>query len=152
MPDAEHCIKCQWNDGSEFSADQWLMLYEPSESAENMACVADGFSSVVGKSILFSQRIERGCVVVIGARPGAEDLQKLTAWLMDVSGAQSIRVEGGVLPAVREGNQYQGIAAQEIDGKPGRVYFEGRMTDLLTDTVHEGFMDLSPYQTVILKK
>ena len=152
MPDAEHCIACKWNDGSEFSAEQWLMLYELSKDAESMAHVVDGFSSVIGKSILFTQTVGKGRIVVMGARPGAEDLQKLTAWLMKVSGAQSVRVEGGVLPAVREGKQYRGIAAQEIDGKPGRVYFEGQMTDLLTDTVYDGFVDLKAYQTVILKK
>jgi hypothetical protein len=152
MPDAEHRIACRWNDGSEFSAEQWLMLYELSKDAESMAHVVDGFSSIIGKSILFTQTVGKGRVVVMGARPGTEDLQKLTTWLMKVSGAQAVRVEGGVLPAVREGKQYRGIAAQEIDGKPGRVYFEGQMTDLLTDTVHDGFVDLKAYQTVILKK
>jgi hypothetical protein len=34
----------------------------------------------------------------------------------------------------------------------GRSYFEGQMTDLLTDTVYDGFVDLKAYQTVILKK
>lgn len=128
------------------------MLYEPSKDAEELAKVTGGFSTIIGKSVLFSQRVGKGRVIVMGARPGVEDLQRLTAMLLKSSGAQSVRVEGGVLPAVREGEHYGGIAAQEIDGKPGKIYFDGKMTDLLTDTVHENGMELVPYQTVILAK
>lgn len=152
IPDAKHQIKCVWNDSSPFIAEQWLTLFDVNENATNMAFVKNGFSTLIGKSVLFSQSIGKGRVFVIGARPGNLDLQRLLNTVLDHSKAQYFQVEGAVLPAYREGEHYQGIAAQEIDGKTGKLYFEGIMTDILTNITHEGYIDLAPYQTTILVK
>jgi len=152
MPDDDHQITCQWQDGTPFMAEQWLMLYEIDEKSINLASVTGGFSSIIGKSVLFKKSVGKGQVIVLGARPDAEGLRRLTDYLLNESGSHAFRVEGAVVPACREGSNFAGIAAQEIDGKKGKLYFDGVMTDLLTGLTHEGCVELVPYQTIILSK
>ena len=45
---------------------------------------------------------------------------------------------------------YEIVAA--VNGDAGEYVFDGRCLDLLSDTVYEGKIELSPYQVAVLEK
>lgn len=152
IPDSENKICCKWADGSDFVPEKYLMIFDASEDSERIVTVEEGYSAFRGKSLVFSKKVGKGRVVVLGARPSAEDMDKLFSYLLEESGAQSFDVSGEVISAFREGGGKRGIALQEIGGKEGSLFFEGAMTDLITGEVHLGKIDLSPFQTAILEE
>ncbi|MBR5295579.1 MAG: beta-galactosidase [Clostridia bacterium] len=152
VPDGENVIKCKWQDGSDFLPEQYLMIYDAPADAENIVTVEEGYSSLCGKSLVFKKKVGKGQVIVLGARPCPEDLKKILSLALKESGASFFKIEGAVIASMREGEGMKGIALQEVDGKEGKIYFEGTMTDILTEKEYTGFMEVLPYQTAILEK
>ena len=152
VPDAEHRICCQWADGSEFRGEKWLQLYDAPADAEVLAAVTGGYSSLVGKAVAFRKNIGKGAVIVLGTEPSLEDGKRLFAGVLAETGSVQPKIEGQVAAAYRRGEGLCGIGAQEYGGKPGKLFLNGRYTDLLTGAIHEGSMELAPYQTAILQK
>ena len=152
IPDSENKIRCKWADGTDFVPEKYLMLFDAPEDSEKIVTVEDGYSVLVGKSLVFSKKVGKGSVVVLGAMPAPSDLEKLFTLLLENSGAQHFTLSGDVIPAFREGGGKRGIAVQEISGKEGCLFFEGTMTDLITGEDHLGKIDLAPFQTAILEE
>ncbi len=150
IPDHEFRISCKWADKSEYKAMHFLQMYDIPKDAEEMVRVTGGFSSFVGKTLVFKKRIGKGCVIVVGALPDDVGAQ----WLMDAavkeSGVFVFKTEGDVVAARREGEKYKGIAVQEISGKQGKLYFDGSMTDILTGKTYTNEVCLEPFATMIL--
>ncbi len=152
IPDSENIIQCKWSDGSAFTPEEYLMIFDAPEDSEKIVTVEEGYSSLCGKTLVFSKKVGKGKVIVLGARPAKEDMEKILDIALKESGALSFDVKGAVIPALREGEGACGIALQEIDGKEGKIFFEGKYTDILTDREYTDSMALSPYQTAILVK
>ena len=151
IPDAEHRISCTWADGREFRAEKWLQLYDVPADAEVLASVTGGYSSLLGKTLLFRKQVGKGTVIVLGTEPSSEDCKALLSWITAEFGSIHPRIQGQVAAAFRQGEHIQGIAAQEYGGQPGAVLLDGPHTDLLTGIRYETEVPLAPYQTAILQ-
>lgn len=152
VPDSEHRIALSWNDGSALTAERWLQLFDAAEDAEVLATVSGGYSSLVGKAVIFRKQVGKGNVIVLGTIPSPEDCQKLFEYALSLSGADRMHIEGDVAAAKRVGSTVHGFAATEYGGKDGALYADGCYTDLLSGARFCGHIPLAPYQTVILKQ
>lgn len=152
IPDHKHRIKCEWADGSEYEACNFLQLFDISDDTEALATVKGGFSTLVGKAVLFKKKVGKGTVIVLGALPGKDDMQKLLEMAINESGVAHFSFTGDIVASDREGEKYTGIAAQEIGGQLGELTIDGNMTDILTGKMYTDKVTFEPYQTVILKK
>lgn len=150
IPDAEHRISCAWADGSECKAEKWLQLYDVPGDAQVLATVTGGYSSLVGKALIFEKQLGKGKIVVLGTEPSREDCKRLLCSVL--ADSCQPRIEGEVAAAYRYGDGLSGIGAQEYGGREGKLYLEGCYTDLLTNVTYQGEAALKPYQTLILKK
>ena len=150
IPDAEHRIPCNWADGSEFLADKWLQLYEVPVDVQVLVTAEGYYSTLIGKALVFSKKIGKGTVLILGTEPSAEDCKRLLSLVTQKS--HHPKIEGEIAAAIRTGNNIQGISAQEYGGKPGKLYLDGCYTDLLTGIQWIDEMPLTPYQTAILRK
>ena len=88
----------------------------------------------------------------MGALPDDTNAPKLLEKIIKISDAETFKFEGDIVAAKRKGENYSGIAAQEISGKKGILHFEGTMTDILTDKVYSEKAEIEPFGTVILRK
>ncbi len=152
IPDHSHHISCAWKDGTPYSACHFLQLFDVDDGAESLVEVVGGFSALQGKTLVFRKRVGKGTVIVIGALPEDADAARLLEIALVDSGAETMHFTGDIVAAPRRGEGFNGIAAQEIAGTTGKLYFEGSMRDLLTDTVYTGEAPFAPFQTRILAK
>ena len=152
VPDGEHRIPCAWDDGSSFSANKWLQLYEVPEDARVLASVTGGYSALVGKALVFRKKLGRGEIWVLGTEPSRDDLERLLEMVLAQTGILRAKVTGKVAAAFRSGHGLRGICAQEYGGESGTLYVPGPHTDLLTGKVLSGTVTLEPWQTLILQE
>lgn len=150
IPDHKHKIPCEWADGAEYKACHYLQMFEAGDDAEVLVRVMGGFSAFKGKALVFKKRVGKGTVFVLGALPDRGNAERLLAEIISDSGVEKLSFEGDVIAARRKGESYSGIAAQEIGGNCGKVFFDGVMTDILTDECFEGEAPLKPFGTRIL--
>ena len=152
VPDHIHRIRCEWQDGTEFEACNFLQLFEIPEDAESLAAVKSGFSTLEGLHVLFKKKVGKGLVIVLGAMPEAQDMERVLKLALEESGVAHFEFTGDVVAAWRgDSEKRRGIAAQEIAGQPGELKISGTMTDLLSGKEYTGVVLLEPYQTVILE-
>lgn len=152
IPDTEHRTSCAWADGTPFSANKWLQLFDVPEDAEVLAAVTDGYSVLKGKSVLFRKRIGKGEVWVLGTEPSREDLTRLLNMVLKKTGSIQPKVSGKVAAAYRCGSHFRGICAQEYGGETGTLFISRPHTDLLTGETFTGEIILNPWQTLILRE
>lgn len=152
IPDHRHMSGCVWTDGSEYKACNFLQAFDAPEDAEVLATIKTGYSALIGKAVLFKKRVGKGIVIVIGALPDEQDMEKLLKIAIQDSGVSHFKFTGGIVASIREGKEYRGIAAQEIDGKNGVLEITGTMTDVLTGKAYSDKVEFAPYQTVILQR
>ena len=152
FPDAAHKVKCSWNDGSEFGANQWVELFETPEDVNVLASVTgDYYSEYKNKAVVFEKKLGKGTIIVLGTIPNENDLQKIYKRAIDLSGAECYNIEGKVTVSHRLGENEEGYCLVECGGEPASFDFEGKAIDLLTEKVYENHIDIGSYQTVILK-
>lgn len=73
-------------------------------------------------------------------------------WRTYWAGAERAVASPGVMVTRRVSSEasYEIVAA--VNGDAGEYVFDGRRLDLLSDTVYEGKIELSPYQVAVLEK
>ncbi len=148
VPDAEHRLPCAWSDGSELRANRWLQLFDVPKDAEVLARVTGGYSSLVGKAVIFRVPYGKGQIIVLGTNPDPKDLQKL----IRMTAARGYAVEGQVAAAQRLGSTTRGIALCEYGNQPGKFWLPCPHVDLLTGIRHTKVIELAPYQVCILEE
>lgn len=152
VPDSEHRIALSWSDDTPLSAERWLQLFDVPDNADVLATVRGGYSSLVGKSVIFRTKVGKGNVIVLGTIPSPADCEKLFRYALELSGAEHLTIEGSVAAAKRVGDGIEGITATEYGGGDGALLIDGTYTDLLSGKTYCERISLSPYQTVVLKK
>lgn len=151
IPDHSGLTLCEWADGAEYKALHYLQLFDIPKDAEPLVTVKSGFSSLIGKTLIFKKKIGRGAVLMIGALPDDGSAERLMNEAIALSGISVFKTEGDVVAARREGDSRKGIAVQEISGKSGKIYIEGTATDILTGEKCSGDTRLEPFGTRILE-
>ena len=152
VPDAENRNTCAFTDGEEFKTYQWLQLFDLADDCEPIATVTDGFSTLVGKSIAFKKKLGKGSIICIGTQPMGESAKRIIEIALTESGAHSFKTEGKITASLREGEKFKGISALEMVGDPAKLYFDGKMTDILTGNIYENEAEFKPFQAMILSK
>ena len=152
VPDTYDRIRCQWADGEKLETDTWLQLYDVPGDAEILATVESGYSSLAGKTLIFSKKVGKGRIIVLGTLPKYDDLQKLLGRILEESGMTPLVIAGNVAAARREGNGLRGITATEYGGKPGKITLPGRYFDHISQKVFEREAEIAPYHTLVLQE
>jgi len=152
VPDHEFTVPCQWTDGESYKAMHFLQMFDISDDAEPWVRVTGGFKAFKDKSLVFLKKVGKGAVIVVGALPDDTNAPKILDRIIKVSDTKTFKFEGNIVAAKREGKNQCGIAAQEISGLKGTLYFDGTMTDILTDKIYTEKVEIEPFGTVILRK
>ena len=152
VPDHEFTVPCQWTDGESYKAMHFLQMFDISDDAEPWVRVTGGFKAFKDKSLVFLKKVGKGAVIVVGALSDDTNAPKLLDKIIKVSDTETFKFEGNIVAAKREGKNNSGIAAQEISGLKGTLYFDGTMTDILTDKIYTEKVEIEPFGTVILRK
>lgn len=151
IPDHSFLTGCAWADGEEYRALHYLQLFDIPKDAKALVTVKSGFSSIIGKTLIFKKKIGEGAVLMIGALPDDGCAARLMSEAVSMSGISVFKTEGDIVAARREGKNRSGIAVQEISGNSGKIYFEGVLTDILTGESFSGEANLEPFGTRILE-
>lgn len=152
FPDRVDHFSAAWQDGTPFTCGNWMQLYDVPADAEVLATVTGGYSATVGKAVAFKKRVGKGCVIVVGTLPSAEDFTRILALAQAESGVQRIETSGGITVAERRGNGRSGLMLVDHNGEGGSCKISGTMTDLLTGTVYTDTVPLAPYDVKILER
>jgi len=123
-------------------------LYE-GENIESIVTVTDGHSAIVGLPCVASVKVGKGRVILLGTFPEENELVRILKDAASEAGATMHAASERVIITERIGEAPCTIAAS-YDENGGYFSFEGRMKDVLTDKVHEGRIDLAPYQVAVL--
>ena len=153
VPDATHKISLQYDaDAAEFLGHEWLQLYDIDADAKSIVSVKEGYSSLVGKSVVFEKKYGKGKIVVLGTIPSKEDMVKLLEDILDNSNTKRVKTTGDVIAAVRKGNDINGIALLEYGGKTATVVLEKQMRDIISGNIYSGETVIEPYGVMILEE
>lgn len=136
--------------GERVSCSTSYELYE-GDGIEKIVTVTSGHSAINGLPCVASVKVGRGSVILLGSFPEEGELVRIIGKCAEFSGAEVFRASEGVLITRREGKLPCVIAAS-ADGREGYFDFDGKMKDVLTDTVHDGHIALAPYQVAVLTK
>ncbi len=153
IPDANHMLKAQWFDGSAFTPNEWLQLYDVPEDAQVLARITDGYSTTVGKALAAKTQVGKGCVILVGTFANPEDMQRILNIASKESGVTPMHHSGSVT-AVRRSGEKRGYIVLEHDGQ--EAFFAPPVTvrDILTGAEYEANREitLKPYDVKVLEE
>lgn len=150
LPNDGGMLTVENEDGEEVSCSVSYELYE-GDGLEHILTVTGGHSALVGLPCAASVKVGKGRVILLGTFPEDRELDRIIRKAASLSGARTYDASEGLLITEREGDSPCIIAAA-ADGRESRFCFEGRMRDVLTDTVFDGNISLSPYSVAVLVK
>lgn len=153
VPDSSHKTTLEYDNGDgEFSALEWLQLYDISDDSESLVSVKAGYSALIGKSAVFEKKYGKGRIIVLGTIPSKTDFEKLSLRIFEKSKTKPVRVEGEIVVSRRSGNGLNGIALLEYGGKEAVAYLEKPMKDIITGNVFFGKISVEPYGVMVLEE
>ena len=153
VPDAEHRIGCQWDNGDTFLANLWLQLFDaPADAKVLVKTTGDYFPALGDKALVFEKQIGKGKVIVLGTIPSEEDMYRLLDVAIAESGAQKFSVSGKLMVAKREGANQEGYTVVNHTGADAALHLDGVYEDLLSGETCSGRISMDGYQVRVLKK
>ena len=148
LPDREGRIRCAWTDGTPFTADTWFEVSDPG-TAESLATVTDGPRAIIGKSVVMRASVGKGQIILIGALPNYQDVQRLARDILPSLGYDLNRTEGELIVCPRKGTQ-SGLILVEYGGKPAAYTLPSPARDLLSGREMSGKIEIKPYEVLVL--
>ena len=109
-------------------------------------------SAFFGKSAALLCSVGKGYVVLLGTFPDEMTLGRLARRAADLAGATVYDVSRGIMVTRRvkeNGQTAHFVCAMSEEG--GIYRFDGKKTDLIRGTVHEGQIDLGGFEVAYLK-
>lgn len=154
VPDEEHMLKAVWTSGEEFTANEWLQLYDVPENAEILAKVSEGYFTAVGKVLAAKIKVGKGCVILVGTFPDRQDMLRLMEIACRESGVKQLTHSSSVTAVRRSSSRRQGYMALEHDGIPAFFVPETNVKDLWTDQEYAAGekIIMRPYDVRILEE
>ncbi len=150
MPDPDGYVKCAWTDGTAAATRDWYELFE--DDGDAIIKVTDGYPTIVGKAVALRKRVGKGVVYLIGTSLSDADMKRIYSMAAKDAGITPYMTEGNLIIAPRTGDNMEGLIVAECGNKAGSITLPYPMTDLLTDRILEGKLDLAPYDLLVLKK
>lgn len=166
IPDREHRLKLVDADGQPMDEELWVDVFGEADGVQSAArsdgnsglsvdvTVADGYSTLIGKTVSFTKKIGEGRVVVLGTFPSREQLAGIIRRVAKSAQAVTGYSETGTLLVRRKGIAGEGVAAVEMKGMTDHLCFPDKMVDLLTGEVAEAGSKITmpPYGVRVMKK
>ncbi len=132
-------IKAVWADGEPLSIEQCFDGYTL-QGAESLADYTTSY--VKGLSVIAQKQIGKGKIIIVGSVISGEDLVRLTGCV------PILKASGNVELIARD----DAIIAIELENEQGTLELQGRYRDILTDEIHSGTTEFSPFSVMVLKK
>ena len=120
--------------------------------SSNLITIKKGHSSMVNKPCALEISVGKGKVIILGTVPEVKELRRIITKAVDENGGDRFNITGSLVVVRREGENYSGLMVADIMGEGGTFTFEGKMKDILTDTVFDGSITLDPFCTAVLVK
>lgn len=150
LPDDHGQIKLINDLGNTVRAGRSYELFEDGPF-ERLLTVTEGHSALIGKHCALTCKVGKGHVIILGTFPQADELKRLMRKAAELAGANIDMITDGAMITHRSGGGREFEIAASIEGKACEYRFDGLRRDLLTDTLHEGSIGLSPYQVAVLE-
>ena len=113
--------------------------------------VKRGHSAIIDKHVSFVKKIGKGYFVMLGTIPEEYELDRIIKKCAALANSEIYSTDKNVLVTKRaSGNDVIYIAAS-VNGKSGKMYLEGKYTDILSQRAFDGCIELSPYEVLMLK-
>lgn len=145
-PVANDVFKARWRDGEECKISLCYDAYEFDENDPNILSLAryegDEFD---GLSVVTQRKVGKGRVILVGSVLAPGDILRL------VNRAPIAEASENVILTERTGRQ-NGIIAVETENRKGYIVLDGEYTELLTGKKLKGKMEITPYQTLVMRK
>lgn len=145
-PVANDVFKARWRDGEECKISLCYDAYEFDENDPNILSLAryegDEFD---GLSVVTQRKVSKGRVILVGSVLAPGDILRL------VNRAPIAEASENVILTERTGRQ-NGIIAVETENRKGFIVLDGEYTELLTGKKLKGKMEITPYQTLVMRK
>ncbi len=145
-PVANDVFKARWRDGEECKISLCYDAYEFDENDPNILSLAryegDEFD---GLSVVTQRKVGKGRVILVGSVLAPRDILRL------VNRAPIAEASENVILTERTGRQ-NGIIAVETENRKGFIVLDGEYTELLTGKKLKGKMEITPYQTLVMRK
>lgn len=145
-PVANDVFKARWRDGEECKISLCYDAYEFDENDPNILSLAryegDEFD---GLSVVTQRKVGKGRVILVGSVLAPGDILRL------VNRAPIAEASENVILTERTGRQ-NGIIAVETENRKGFIVLDGEYTELLTGKKLKGKMEITPYQTLVMRK
>ena len=150
VPDLEGDVRAQWKDGTPFKGEMWFEMLEDCGEDALVRAMA-GYSAFVGKAIVAKRQVGKGCVILVGAIPSAQDAGRILEIACRQSDVAPRAVEGQVMVSPREGQAGRGVILVEYGHGEAAYTLDEPMTDLLSGRVLNGKILLKPYDVLVLQ-
>ena len=153
LPCSNSAFVCTTSDGKTLGDSVWYELYE--NNGESLAQVTKSpHSTLIGKSVLLRRKIGKGCVLILGFIPTAEDMKKILLPLAcESAGIAYGASEGDSLMVVpRKGENCEGLILAEFEGRGGTYRLPSPMYEYLSGKTLSEDIKVAPYEVLILEK
>ena len=142
-------LRTAWEDGTALEVRHWAELYTL-QGGERLAAVTGGHSALTGKSLISRHRVGKGEVILCGALPEPDDLDRLLRIALADAQVPAFEVEGALHVAPRRGETENGLVLCETGCAPASLQITSPMTDLLTGETFRETVPVEPYGVRIL--
>ena len=143
-------LQTAWKNGEKLSIKNWAELFTVNEG-ECLAFASGGHSALTGKSLVSRHKVGKGEVILCGALPEDDDLDKLLAIALSDASVEPFSVSGELQIIPRAG-ETEGIVLCETGCKPASLCIGQPMTDLLTGETFRDTVCVEPYGVRVLIK
>lgn len=151
IPDTIDRIKLVNDLGEPVSANISFELFEDGDF-EKLLTVTSGHSAIIGKHPSVSVNVGKGKIIILGTFPEESEFARIAKKAANCAGAEIHDVTNAGMITRRVGGGREFIIAASINGKPFEYRFDGKMRDLLTDTVYDSSILVESYQVAMLEK
>lgn len=105
-----------------------------------------------GLAAITRKRMGKGQIIVLGTLLKNDDWKKFIRKVCGEIGIEPVvEASPNVLAIPREGKYHEGMAVFEIEYKPGNIKLPKPGIDILTEVKYHGYIEIVPYQILLLK-
>jgi beta-galactosidase GanA len=151
MPTDKGLFECKNELGETVKCAKSFEIFEDMGES-NLITITKGHKSVVNKPCALEINVGKGKVIILGTIPEEKELRRIITKAVTEQNADKFDITGSVVVVRREGEKHSGYMIADIMGEGGTFRFDGKMKDILTDTVHDGYIKLDPFCPAVLVK
>ena len=149
MPDDNNSFVCKNELGETVKCSKSFEVFEDM-GKNNLITITKGHSSVINKPCALNINIGKGKVIILGTFPEEKELRRIISNAVTENNGDKYDITGGLVVVKRVGEKLNGLMVSDILGDGGTFRFNGKMKDILTDTIYDGIVQLDAFCSVVL--